>query len=363
LPISAVDAITPAFNHARQQLARPFRASQWAKLGLVGLLAGEMSSGGGGCSPSSFQMPTHPNNSQRFLESALPTISPMLTASLIAVLIIAGFVLFILFLYVNSVMRFVLFDSVVAKECRIWQSWTRRQGPGRRFFVWQILLALASIVCLTILVGIPAGFAFLVGWLKDPKEHMIPLILGGMALFFLFLLFVVVQLVVHVMTKDFVVPQMALEEIGALEGWRRLWPQIKREKGGYAAYIGMKIVMAIGAAIILGVVSAIVILLFLIPVGGLGAVAVIAGMTAGLTWNLYTITLAAVAGVIAIFALLYVISLISVPAVVFFPAYSIYFFASRYPALDALLHPAPPPVMPPPPPDPPPFLPPPEPIG
>jgi membrane-anchored glycerophosphoryl diester phosphodiesterase (GDPDase) len=192
---------------------------------------------------------------------------------------------------------------------------------------------------------------------------MIPLILGGMALFFLFLLFVVVQLVVHVMTKDFVVPQMALEEIGAIEGWRRLWPQIKREKGGYAAYIGMKIVMAIGAAIILGVVSAIVILLFLIPVGGLGAVAVIAGMTAGLTWNLYTITLAAVAGVIAIFALLYVISLISVPAVVFFPAYSIYFFASRYPALDALLHPAPPPVMPPPPPDPPPFLPPPEPIG
>ena len=363
MPISAVDAITPAFEHARQQLARPFRASQWAKLGLVGLLAGEMSSGGGGCSPGSFQMPTHPNTSQRFLESALPTISPMLTASLIAVLIIAGFVLFILFLYVNSVMRFVLFDSVVAKECRIWQSWTRRQGPGRRFFVWQILLALASIVCLTILVGIPAGFAFLVGWLKDPKEHMIPLILGGMALFFLFLLFVVVQLVVHVMTKDFVVPQMALEEIGAIEGWRRLWPQIKREKGGYAAYIGMKIVMAIGAAIILGVVSAIVILLFLIPVGGLGAVAVIAGMTAGLTWNLYTITLAVVVGVIAIFALLYVISLISVPAVVFFPAYSIYFFASRYPAPDALLHPAPPPVMPSPPPDPPPFLPPPEPIG
>jgi len=50
--------------------------------------------------------------------------------------------------------------------------------------------------------------------------------------------------------------------------------------------------------------------------------------------------------------------------VVFFPAYSIYFFASRYPALDALLHPAPPPAMPPPPPaDPPPLLPTPEPIG
>ncbi len=362
MPLSAVDAISPAFEHARQQLTKPFRASQWAKLGLVGLLAGEMGSGGGGCNPGSFQMPSRPNNSQH-LFAALPSVNPMVYASLIAVLVVTGLVLLVLFLYVNSVMRFVLFDSVVAKDCRIWHSWSRRQGPGRRFFIWQILLAVASIVMLTILVGIPAGFAFVVGWLKNPKEHMIPLILGGMALFFVFLLFVVVQLLIHVMTKDFVVPQMAMEDIGAIEGWRRLWPQIKQEKGGYAAYIGMKIVMAIGAAIILGIVSAIVMLLFLIPIGGLGAVAVIGGMAAGLTWNLYTITIAVVAGSIAIFSLLYVISLISVPAVVFFPAYSIYFFASRYPALDALLHPAPPPVIsPPPPPDPPPLLPTPEPI-
>ena len=357
-----MDAISPAFEHARQQLARPFRASQWAKLGLVGLLAGEMGSGGGGCNPGSFQMPTRPNNSQH-LFAALPSVNPMVYASLIAVLIVTGLVLLVLFLYVNSVMRFVLFDSVVAKECRIWHSWSRRQGPGRRFFVWQILLAVASVVALTILVGIPAGFAFVVGWLRNPKEHMIPLILGGMALFFVFLLFVVIQLLIHVMTKDFVVPQMAMEEISAIEGWRRLWPQIKQEKGGYAAYIGMKIVMAIGAAIILGIASAIVMLLLLIPIGGLGAVAVIGGMAAGLTWNLYTITIAVVVGSIAIFSLLYVISLISVPAVVFFPAYSIYFFASRYPALDALLHPAPPPVIPPAaPPDPPPLLPTPEPI-
>ena len=370
MPISAVDAITPAFQHARQQLLQPFRASQWAKLGLVGLLAGEMSSSGGGCNPGTFQMPTPPNHSQRFLEVGLAGADPMIYAFLIAVLIVAGLVLMVLFLYLSSVMRFVLFDSVVAKECRIRDSWSRRQGPGRRYFVWQILLFLTWIVGLTILVGIPAGFAFLVGWLRQPKEHMIPLIFGGMAFFFVVLVFVVAQLLFHVMTKDFVVPQMALEEISAIEGWRRLWPQITAEKGGYAGYIGMKIVLAIGAAIILGVVSAIVVLLFLIPVGGLGAVAVIAGMAAGLTWNLYTITLVVVVASLAILLMLYLISLISVPAVVFFPAYAIYFFAARYPALDALLHPAPPPpplVSLPPPepptPEPPPLPPTPEPIG
>ena len=145
MPISAVDAISPAFEHARQQLPRPFRAGQWAKLGLVGLLAGEMGSGGGGCNPGSFQMPSRPNNSQHLL-LPLPSVNPMVYASLIAVLVVTGLVLLVLFLYVNSVMRFVLFDSVVAKDCRIWHSWSRRQGPGRRFFVWQILLAVASIV-------------------------------------------------------------------------------------------------------------------------------------------------------------------------------------------------------------------------
>ena len=39
MPISAVDAISPAFQHTKKQLIEPFRASQWAKLALVGFLA------------------------------------------------------------------------------------------------------------------------------------------------------------------------------------------------------------------------------------------------------------------------------------------------------------------------------------
>jgi hypothetical protein len=85
----------------------------------------------------------------------------------------------------------------------------------------------------------------------------------------------------------------------------------------------------------------------LIPVGGFGLVAVLAGKAAGLTWNLYTITVVAVAASIVLLILLYVMSLVSVPAMVFFPAYSIYFFAARYPALGAVLNPLPvPPPLP-----------------
>lgn len=360
MPISAVDAISPAFQHTKQQLLQPFRMGQWARLALVGFLAGELSSGGG-CN-SGFQLPTRTSGTQRFLELPLSSGNPALYAGLIALLIVAGLVLFVLLIYVSSVMRFILFDSVVAKHCRIRRGWTLRQKPGWRYFVWQIVFSLVMLAGLTILIGIPAAIALALGWWKAPSQHLLPLILGGTALFLLFMTFVILALVVHVLTKDFVVPQMALEEISAVEGWRQLIPRLKAEKGGYAGYIGMKIVMALGAAVILGIIAAIVIFVLLVPVGALSVALVLAGKAAGLTWNVYTITLAVVVGCILVAAILYLLALISVPAMVFFPAYSIYFFAARYPALSAVLYP-PPPAPPEAPPLTPPLPPQPEPIG
>jgi len=342
--MSAIDAIGPAFQHTKEQLLRPFRAAEWAKLAFVGFLAGELSSGG--CNGGNFQIPTHQGGGHRFVNSILPNIDPALLAVLIAVLIVAGIVFWIVFVYVSSVMRFILFDSVVAKRCEVGRSWSRRHGDGLRLFVWQILSTLAIGVGLTVLIGIPAAFALAVGWLQHPKQHLLPLILGGMLLFFAIMGFLLLSLVVHVFTKDFVVPQMALEKISAIEGWRRLLHMLNAEKLSYAGYLGLKVVMALGAAVVVGIITFIVLLVFLIPVGGFGVIAVMVGKTAGLTWNLYTITLAVVIGCIVLAILLYVISLISVPAIVFFPAYSIYFFASRYPPLDAYLRPPLPPAPP-----------------
>jgi hypothetical protein len=140
---------------------------------------------------------------------------------------------------------------------------------------------------------------------------------------------------------------MALENIGALDGWRRLLPMLKSEKGGYAGYLGMKLVLAIGAAVMVGILAVVLILIILIPVGGVGIIAVLGGKAAGLQWDVYTITAAVVAGCIVLAVLLYLISLVSVPAIVFFPAYSIHFFASRYSLLDRLLRPVAPPLPPP----------------
>jgi hypothetical protein len=341
LPISAVDTISLAIEHTKQQLFKPFRLGQWTRLAIVGLLAGELGSGGG-FNWSKFNFPHQPGAPRHPFPSGWGGIDPALLGALIAVLVITALILGIIFMYVSSVMRFVLFDSVVAKQCRIRQGWSRRQGAGWRYFLWKLLYLVVTLGGFMVLVAIPAAFAFAMGWFNQPKTHLFPLVLGGILLFFVLLFFFVAMTVIFVLTKDFVVPQMALEDIGAIEGWRRLWPMIEAEMSGYAGYIGMKILMAIGAGIVVGIATIILGLLIAIPTIAFSIIAVLTGKSAGLTWNVYTITLALVVGSVLLAIFLYVIALISVPVIVFFPAYSIYFFAGRYPALSAALYPAPP---------------------
>jgi hypothetical protein len=353
VPISAVDCLTPAFEHTKQQLVRPFRFGQWTRLALVGLFAGEMSTGGG----CNFNFPTHSPSSHRNFAAAAPNWE--LLAPLVVILIIALPVIWCLLIYVSSRMRFVLFDSVIEKKCELGRMWRERRGPAFQYFIWQILFFLATLAGTAILLGVPALVAFLLGWFTAPRQHLAALILSGVFLFFVLMLWLLLSFAIQVFTKDFVVPQMALENLSAFEGWRRLWTMLQSEKGSYAGYGGMKFILAIGAAVGVGIVALIAIVLLLIPFGGIGAIAVIAGKAAGFTWNLFTITAAIVAGSIFLLIVFYAVSLISVPVIVFFPAYSIYFFAARYPQLARVMYPPPainPPVIIPP-------LPPPEPIG
>ena len=349
MPISAVDTITLAFQHAKRQLIQPFRFGQWVRLAIVGLLAGEMGSSGSFNFPSSFN-PQHRSPSQHFLGQALPKIDPALLGALIAVLVVTGLVFMVVMFYISSVMRFILFDSVLTKECHIRDGWNRRQSPGWKYFLWQLGFTGVTLALAVLLIGVPAAAAWSMGWFKQPREHLAPLIIGGILMFFVVVLFFVAAAVVHVLTKDFVVPQMALEGIGPIEGWRRLWPMLQSDNRGYAGYVGMKIVLAIGAGIVVGIVTFILALMLAIPAIAVAVAAVFTGKSAGLTWNVFTITAAVVAACILFAILMFLIALISVPVIVFFPAYAIYFFAARYRPLSIVLYPppAPSPLEPPP---------------
>lgn len=336
MAISAGDSITLAIEHTKQQLFQPFRIVQWTKLAFVGLLAGEL--GANGCNRSNFNVPRHTAATPHIPWPGSMGINPELLAVLIGAALVAAFAIGIILMFIGSVMRFVLFDSIVTRECHIRQGWNHRLGPGSRYFVWKFLYILLTGVLLLGLVGVPLAFAFSAGLFREPKEHLPALALVAVFSFVVLFAFLIATAVVLLLTKDFVIPQMAIEDIGVMEGWRRLWALMKADKGAYAGYVGMKIVLAIVAAGLIGIATVLLGLILVVPSVAFGILAVLTGKAAGLTWTPGTIALAVTIGLTLLAVFLYLVSLLAVPFIVFFPAYSIYFFASRYPQLNAMLY-------------------------
>lgn len=256
-------------------------------------------------------------------------------AGLIIAVVLLAIVLGIVFLYISSVFRFILFDSVLKKSCAIREGWQRWHRAGRRYFLWQIVLLIAEGLFLGVLIGVPLAIAAAMGWFQNMDEHIGRTVLGVIFLIGVFLVFLLVAIAVQLLAKDFLVPIMALEEVDFAEAWSRLAKVIRPEPGRFAVYLLLKIVLAVAAAILFGILALIPMLVIIIP----AVVAIFAGYAAGLGWNVATVSLAILLGSMLMALLFYMVALVNVPATVFFPAYSIYFFASRYPKLDALIHP------------------------
>lgn len=347
MPKSAVDVIGNAFEHTRKQLTEPFQVTQWLRLAVLGLATGEISSSGG-CSNfrGLSELPTHiPHRSDNFLDAGSGLsglgLDPATIASLIVVAIIGFLIMGLVFLYVSSISRFMLFESVLRKRCELSASWDRWQGQGLRFFGWQlalsaISLAVAALLFLPLLIPVLAV-------LRSHRQPDMALLVAFLPMISVFFAFGMLMLLIHVLAKDFVIPLMAVDDIGVLEGWRRLFAMMKGDPWGYAGYIAMKVILAIGAAVVFGILIGIVVAVTLIPVAIVAVIAVILVKGAALGWNVFTVTAVIVSGVVLLVALLYLVGVVCVPIAVFFPAYAMYFFAERYPALHAQLNPAPPP--------------------
>jgi len=279
----------------------------------------------------------------------------------------AAMVVGLIFIYINSVFRFILFDSVLRKHCSITEGWRKWHRAGVRFFLWQLVFQFVVWLCLLFLIGVPLAVALAAGWMTNPREHIGRLVIAAILFLGALAVFVLLTVAVQVLAKDFLVPLMALDDLDFADGWHRLLAMIGREKGRFTVYLLLKLVLSIAATILFSIIAIVPLLFVVVP----GVVAVLAGKAAGMGWSVTTISLAIILGTLLGLLLIYLIALVCVPATVFFPAYALHFFAARYPTLEALLNPVPAPPAPELPPvleSPPPFKPPPlppsaEPIG
>jgi hypothetical protein len=89
--------------------------------------------------------------------------------------------------------------------------------------------------------------------------------------------------------KDFVVPLMALENMGVWDAWQQLLPMLAADKLSYAGYLLMKLVLTIASAILFGIINLFVVLIMVIILGVVSTGAFFFGKAIGLSWSLYAL--------------------------------------------------------------------------
>ena len=349
MPLSAADAIGPAITRTKQQLFSPFRWRRWARLAVVCLLTGDFAGGGAGGHSGGFNYPGPRGRTGRTL-LALPhpdwsRLLPWLPWIIAGVALL--FLLVLLWIYVASVYRFVLFDSVLYDRCELKGNWQRWEPSGRSYFFWCLGLIAVSLIGCAAILGLPLFFAWRAGLFRHPDQHLAALILAGIALVAAVIIFALVVAVVALFAKDFCIPIMALEQVGVLAAWTRLRPILAMEKLAFTAYVLMKIVLAIGSAILFGIIGVIAFLVTLIPLGVLGVIVFFAGKALGLGLNVGTISILAVLGIVVLSGIFYLMAVVSTPPMVFFQAYALHFLGSRYSTLGNIVAPPEPETLPP----------------
>jgi hypothetical protein len=350
--LNAVDAIGPAFNLMKADLFKPFRWGFWVRIAILGFFTGEMSAGGG----CNIQFPSNWNTHRQNQLTGVPQFAaappfghwnPHALIAALPFIIGAALLIGLVLMYVGSIFRFTLLEAILNGQVSIRDGWERWQQQGTRFFVFRLLLGLAFLCLFGLVALIVVGLVGVTSFTHNPGAMGAGAILGIVLGFLALVIFAIPLILVYLFAKDFAVPVMALEGATFGEAWRKVWAMVKNEPGSSAGYVGMKVVLNIAAGILFGIVIFIAVLFLVIPLGGIGVVSVLAGKAAGLTFNPLTITLLVAAAVILVGLLMFVISIISAPVSVFFPAYGLYFFAGRYQPLHDRLFPPPPPAPPP----------------
>jgi hypothetical protein len=360
---SAVESISPALNRTKQMLFRPFRFGLWARLAVVALITGEAGGvGGGGGSLSNLNTNRGGDDglagywaghwvkhwtgaAHLFSTPGWEQVQPYIGLILLGLGLALAVLL--LWIYGDCVYRFILLDAVVSGQCRLREGWRRWRAAGRRYFVWVIAFGFMAFVLVGLVVGVPVLLAYRAGWFEKPDQNLGALIGWGVLLGLVVIVVVAALATIEMLGRDFLVPVMAFEGVGALEGWEQLLDMMGSEKMAYTGYVLMKIVLAMGGAVIFSIVDLIVILILLIPLGLLGLAAYLIGKSTGFTWDSSTELLLAAVGLLVVAGMLYVVGFVYAPGLVFFQSYTLEFFAPRYGPLGSKMFPANPPIVPP----------------
>ena len=331
--VSAVQALTQAWDDTLEFLFKPLDVERWFWLSFICLFLG------GGASSAALNWNLGSLSGNASFDRVLGPLRDyvLLHLWLIILTVTLGLGLALGLLYLRAVFRFVLVDALVRRVVRLGAAWHATRPQSRSYYRWLLatLLLVGAALTLGTIAVIPhlwslasAGARSLLFWVTLTGLLLVDIFVG-----------VLVALVVT-LTDDLVVPIMYAEGLSLLPAWKKLWQSLRVEAGGFAMYVLVRFAVAVavgGSA-----------LFFLFPILiGLFSGAIMTGVLVLLglrllglawAWNPLTTALASTALLLLIGAILILLSVVGMPGQLLIQNFGIRFISARVPALKALLH-------------------------
>jgi hypothetical protein len=343
--LSAIDSFGPAFARVSAILFRPFRLGTWLKMGLIGLLGGGVVVANGSFNfraPAPSNMPSGdlPPNAEEIFR-AIRSIHLADYFHIFVIVIAVIIVLALIFLYLFCRFRFILFDTVVTGQPAIGRGWLKYESQANRYFGFWLVFRLVSWATMLLIVGVPLWHAYKSGVFSG--DNSLPAFFAILASIALAAIAASIAFaIVSTLAKDFVMPVLALDNLSVGDAWSAVWRVAASEPGAWAAYMGMKLLCAVGSWIVLSIAFVIVLLpasiVIGIPVGVLVAIGILSFKSIGAVAG---IIICGIGFLVAAAGFICLLLILTAPVSVFFTSYALYFFGGRYPKLAALLWPQP----------------------
>ena len=332
-PLSASQAIAPAFRRTWLLLYRPFQWRSHLKLTAAAVITS--------CFLVNFHytLPGEPAFEMPSIPAAFRHADGFAFLALIAALLIVD--LFILFFYFMARLRFALFHSLISSSRSLAPGFKLYEREAARFFrakiaVWLSIAGLAAaiavvavIVVLTVMnVPTPEGKydagVFLV--LFFPSI--------GFAAFVIILSFLM-----QVVLNDFILPHMAIENASFRQAWQSVRKAIRADRESFFSYFLLRVLILIVAGPVLAAIAFVLLwpMFWVLGASATGYATLLdnaSGSLGGLqvASTILFIALVAIVGAVGS-------AVLGGPLMVFLRAHAIYFYGSRYAPLRKVLSP------------------------
>ncbi len=332
-PLSASQAIAPAFHRTIELLYRPFRWSTHLKLTMAAVVAEGIVVNFRYGSPGalSFEMPSIPDSFRyatgfRVLEVV------------VALLLIDAA---ILFFYSLSRLRLAIFHCCLRADRSLLHGWKLYEKQAGRVFGAKVAVWLGIFGLIAALIAAIVLVVFTVSTLRTPDGKYDAGVF--LILFFptvgLAALILVASVAAQMVLNDFILPHMALENATLGQAWRSVRPRIRADREAFFGYFLLRVLIFIVAIPILACLAFLALwpVLWILHGSAAGYAALLEDATGILGWvrvilNAVFLVLGAAAGAIGA-------ALLGGPLAVFLRCHAIYFYGSRCSSLGDALHP------------------------